>query len=466
LNIEARLKDYVSQRVEGLDVASYAVAVVSGDEMAFTAGGSLSSGEPGAVTTDTPFHICSCSKAFTALACSSLVKDGLTGWDEPAAVIIPELQLPDAQITARYTLRDLAGMRIGLERDGIAEWGFRPDAPVELRLSRARAMRLTAPFRDRFSYSNLSYIGLACALSRIAHTSFAECLRHYVFGPLGLHTASLEASGLTAQPHMPEGSGMSRVPELTAANSQGSARVHLSARDAAHWLAFNLSLCAEGAHSAAVELFSPQSVIRPTPAPTDGTPTPYAYGLGWQLAQLEGSRILQHSGGGRGWRSMAMIDASRHRAVMVMLAHEDVAAEALALEILELLDHRTPAPRITLLAERADREARNRNEAQRLRRDPGAARPDPLLTGRYANAVTGSVDISQGEHGELRFAASDAPAFDATLEPRPDGIHTFRFDSPAMRTMPRDPPFEARPTVKDDRIVLETTYFGWLEQVK
>src|SRR3546814_12836335 len=74
-------------------------------------------------------------------------------------------------MTKKVTFRDLAGMRVGLTREGVAEWGFRQEVPKEARLERARHMRLSGRFRADFNYSNLCYIALGLATERLSNRS-------------------------------------------------------------------------------------------------------------------------------------------------------------------------------------------------------------------------------------------------------------------------------------------------------
>lgn len=468
MSLSASLQSYVAERIAGLantSVASYAVAAVDAEDGVCFADGLLRTDGDARVTAATPFHICSCSKAFTALTFANLVEAGITHWDAPVLNIVPELQLADLWIARHCTFRDLAGMRLGLSRNGIAEWGFRPEAPVEQRLARAGALPFETPFRDRFSYSNVNYIALACATARLAGMDFAQCLRQFAFEPAGLREATLEDSRKHARPHLPRGGAMVAVPELTGANSQGSARVHLSARDASAWLAFNIQRAAERSGSAAA-LFQPQSLVRATVDASEALPSPWAYGFGWLLSGVGESALLHHGGGGRGWRSMAVMEPQRRRGVMVMMAHEGPLAEALAFELLDLLAGKTPADRIAPLNIRAQRDIVARNAAMSL----GNERQWPIargeVTGSYENAATGIVHIARGADGCLRFAAQDAPAFDAILEPLGDGLFEFHFENPALLRMPADPLFQLRFDVGiHGRVTVRTTYFGDLEQV-
>ncbi|HWK73077.1 MAG TPA: serine hydrolase domain-containing protein [Povalibacter sp.] len=468
MSLTENLQSYVAERIAelpGIGVASYAIAAVCSEDQVSFADGVLRTDGDARVTATTPFHICSCSKAFTALAFSKLVEAGIAQWDASALKVVPELQLADSWIARHCSFRDLAGMRLGLSRDGIAEWGFRPEAPVEQRLSRASALPFETPFRDRFSYSNVNYIALACATTRLAGMSFAQCLRQLVFEPAGLHEATLESSEQSAWPHLPHDSAMVAVPELTGVNSQGSARVHLSARDASAWLAFNIQRAAERYGSAA-ELFQPQSLVRATGDTSEMLPSPWAYGFGWFLSGGGESALLHHGGGGRGWRSMAVMEPQRRRGVMVMLAHEGPLAEALAFELLDLLAGKSPADRVTPLAARTQRDTAARNAAASLSNKQHRSVARGEVIGRYGNAATGIVRITRGSDRYLRFAAQDAPAFDAILEPLDDGLFEFRFENPALMRMPADPLFQLRfDAGAGGQVTARTTYFGDLDQV-
>ncbi len=449
---------FVEERMARGDIASCGVAVVAGDEIETFVTGMADAARGRPVTPRTVFHICSCSKAFAASAFAALVDQGRASWDGRVRDVVPEFELCDPWVSAHCTFRDLAGMRLGLTRNGIAEWGFRPDAPVAARLARAKHMAFDVPFRDQFSYSNLGYVALAEATARIAGTDWASWMQQAMFDPLGLRDAALQpVHDDAALPHLPHAGGMAPVPELTGANSQGSARVHLSVADAAVWLASAL-------RKAEAEMFRPQSLFRQASDPGDGLPAPWAYGLGWQLSEFQGAALSSHGGGGRGWRAVMMVVPEVRTGVMVMAAHEGVAVEAMALSLLELSRGRMPGDWEPILLARAERNAKAQNAAMDLRGRPaGAPASGAEIAGVYANPVTGRVRIEAGAGRTFRFAAEDAPAFDAVLVPSDDGVFDFSFDNPALAAMPRDPLFQAR-FVRGEGggIAAETTYFGTL----
>src|SRR3546814_8116727 len=117
----------------------------------------------------------------------------------------------------------------------MAGWGSRKDRPRETRRARARHMGFAAPFRERFSYSNLCYIALALAAERLAGKPYASLVQDLLCAPLVLADsyssgfgAALDADA--AWPSLDVGGKPTRVRELTGPNSEGSARMHLSAQ--------------------------------------------------------------------------------------------------------------------------------------------------------------------------------------------------------------------------------------------
>lgn len=445
-------------------MACCGVAAVRDGEAVTVVWGTADAATGRAANAETLFHICSCSKAFTAAGFAELVACGAVSWDAAIQDVVPEFELADSWIGRHCSFRDLAGMRLGLDTNGIAEWGFRSDAPVLARLSRAKAMPFAAPFRDRFSYSNLGYIALALASARLSGMTYADYLAQSVFVPNRLAGATLEPGTNLALPHMPHASGLSPVPELTGDNSQGSARVHLTVADAAAWLEFQLRCVDNGERESHTEMFRPQSIVRPAPDAEDGLPRPWAYGFGWHLSTFRRRRIFNHGGGGRGWRTMALLDPEKRSGVMVMAAHEGVGAEALALSVLDLVSGRKPAGWVRVLEGRAARETAKRHAATDLRNRPvpKTVREPSAVAGVYENGVTGHVRIENASDGSLHFTVRDAPAFSARLNSEDDGIFMFQFDNPALRTMPHDPLFQLRFVTGADRLQAETTYFGTL----
>jgi len=62
-------------------------------------------GKPGRVDANTVFDVASLTKSFTATTVAMLVDRGIVRWDDPVHRYLPDLVLPDSQLTATATLR-------------------------------------------------------------------------------------------------------------------------------------------------------------------------------------------------------------------------------------------------------------------------------------------------------------------------------------------------------------------------
>jgi CubicO group peptidase (beta-lactamase class C family) len=461
--------DLARQGLAEGQIGAGAAIMVKGDRVWTLLKGEARPGRP--VTSTTPFHICSCSKTFTAATFARLVQEGIAEWDMLVRDVVPEFLPPDAPFAALCTFRDLAAMRTGLGRAGVAEWGIRQDIPASERLAFGRHIGLSAPFRDRFSYSNLSYIALALAGERLAGRPYAELVRGLVLDPLGMSQTmsagqSRTAPADAAEPQMPSRGRMGGVRELTGPNSEGSARIYMPATDAAVWLRSLLSSLRGSDDDPLAGVV--QDMARPwAPAPTaDRRHAPEgdgraAYGMGLALSRLRESPLLRHGGGGRGWRHAMALAPDQDAGVMVMAATEAPEIEGLALELLETLawgDARNWRPVFREAAERAA-------QAERTLIETGfPVGPDvtsSLRPGRYANPASGLVRIEPAASG-LRMVPEEAPDLAASLKPVGPDILELAFEEPALSPQPLDPPFRLRATTEEGRPVLRSTYFGVL----
>lgn len=466
-----QMADHARRGLTEAKAGAAAVVMVRGDHVWTVTSGQALPGQD--VTATTPFHICSCSKTFTAATFAALVQAGAADWDAPVRDIVPEVLPVDASFAELCTFRDLAAMRVGLGRAGLAEWGIRQDIPRNARLEHGRHIGLVAPFRDRFSYSNLSYIALALAAERLSGRPYADLVRDMVCAPLGMPLTmsageSRPAPADAAEPQMPMMGRMVRVPELTGANSEGSARIFMPAQDAGTWVRFLLAalrgsdrkdLSAGVRDMARPRALAPVADQRQAPE-GDGWA---AYGMGLAISRLRDGPLLRHGGGGRGWRHAMALAPLKDAGVMVMAAAETPAIEGLALELLETLawgEGRNWPAVFTASAASALEHERGLIETGFPSGPTISARLQP---GLYENPASGEVRI-EAVAGGLRMSPERAPDLAAGLRPVGADVFELDFHEPALSRQPLDPPFRLRATSDGDRAVLETTYFGDLRQ--
>jgi CubicO group peptidase (beta-lactamase class C family) len=447
----------VERGLASIDFGAAAMALVHGDDTRVRAWGEAAPGAP--MSSATPMHICSCTKAFTAYLCGRVLD-----WGAPIQNLIPEFDLGDAWLNTHCQLRDLAAMRVGLSREGVPEWGVDARMDVRERLARARHMKRIAPFRERFAYSNLSYVALGLAAARAHACDLPILFEREIARPLGLKHADFGADATNpsaARPHLLIDGRVAPVRELTGPSSYGSAGLLLSAEDAVVWLQ-QLCAAARGDARAGLDgaivrqMMAPQNAISQTDGPLDAHVEAQAYGYGIFVGKWRGRRLVRHGGGGRGLRAAFALAPDEGLGIMLMASCEAPDLEGVALEALAVL-----------LGDEADFAASYRAHASRAAGaawaswKAGAAASEGALTeGRFHNGATGSVTISQ-ESDHMRIAFADAPMFDARLIAVENIGFQLSFDEPALSRQDLDPPLCLR--VRADG-ALVTSYWGVLER--
>jgi len=179
--------DVAYERVPGL-----AIGIVSDQQLVWAKGyGVADVARRVAVTSSTPFSICSISKLFTATAVLQLRDGGALALDDPVGRHVPAFNsgrthpAPDA-----VTVRRLLTHASGLPRDfPYASWTG-PEYPFP---TQAQVMQfLAAPTQSsapgsRHEYSNVGMTLAGQLVQAVSGLSFDEYVRTRVFAPLGMN---------------------------------------------------------------------------------------------------------------------------------------------------------------------------------------------------------------------------------------------------------------------------------------
>jgi CubicO group peptidase (beta-lactamase class C family) len=414
----------------------------------------------------TPFHVCSLSKHFVAAAALQLADEGLLDLHGPCGGLLPEFLPGGAE--GSCTLKTLMTMRTGLGREGVAEWGFDQRRPKTERLARARFMPLIRQPETGFTYSNLGYIALGLALERTTGRSINELLESMFFAPLGLRESFSAGFGVRVPdgahaPAIDVGGSPVSVEDLTGPNSEGSARVHLSPRDALAWLGHLAERLNEGPGRTGLSgLGHPHTAIAPDDMPLCPPADSSAYGCGLFMSDSRGTRLLHHGGAGRGWRHQMLIVPEERCGLMLMASTESARLVGLSWDLLSVLRRRPTTRWIDILeAEAHGRAERDRSTGPRTVDHQHDQTVAALSPGMYSNPVTGTVEIRESPRGWL-FLPHDAPALAAVVHETGGRHHRLVFEHPAMARQPLDPEYRLSVVRKDDAEALDVTYFGEL----
>jgi CubicO group peptidase (beta-lactamase class C family) len=301
----AAIDRYVAAQLETLGVPGASLAVVHGDEIVHLQGFGRADSAGRAMTPQTPTMIGSLTKSFTAVAIMQLVEQGRLELDAPVQRYLPWFRVADPAASARITIRHLLTHTSGLPgREGLDSFTREDTSAGAIeRLVRALAStELTHPVGSTNEYANVGYSIAGLIVETVSGQSYEEYVQEHIFTPLGMEQSY--PSPDAARPFgLAEGHqfwfGQARPARLPYPRGMLPAGyLASSAEDMGHYLIAHLG----GGRLGEAQILSPESMAelhRPGFAIDEGL---WA-GLGWGVADVNGVRVLQHSGNTNNYRS-------------------------------------------------------------------------------------------------------------------------------------------------------------------
>jgi CubicO group peptidase (beta-lactamase class C family) len=341
------------------------------------------------LTTDTPFHVASISKQFTAASIVLLEQDGKLSFDDDVHKYIPELPDFGAKITIRHLLHHTSGLRDQWDLLELAGWRYSLDLitneDVMSVVVRQKALNF-APGAE-FSYSNTGYTLLGEIVKRVSGKSLREFTTERIFAPLGMkdtHFRDDHAEIIKRQAY-----GYSHDKgrwELSVTNfdTVGATSLFTTAEDLALWDENFYTRKIGGPHFTETMLTHD--------ALTDGEKNPYAFGLA--TGKYRGLDTVEHSGADAGYRSDLLRFPVQHFSVACLCNAGDSGPSMLTQKVADVL----------LAGELKDTES---DKSKPTFINPSQEQLNPKV-GNYYNAKTRDIRKLVLKDGELRLDFGEA----------------------------------------------------------
>jgi CubicO group peptidase (beta-lactamase class C family) len=416
----------VARILKTFDVPGMAVAVVKDGKVVAARGfGVRKLGDSAPVDGKTLFQIASNSKAFTATALAMLVDEGKLAWDDPVIKHLPDFQMYDPYVTREMTVRDLLIHRSGLGL-GAGDLMWWPDTSFTSDdiIARLRFVKPATSFRDKYAYDNLLYIVAGKIIAQKSGKPWGETVRERILAPLGMSATTTSVAANAGNPnvataHSKIDGKAAPVKTMAVANADGAVGINSNAEDMARWMIAQL----EGgvidkdrrlfSAKQSAEMWTAQTPIeiKEPPAALAATkPNFYGYGLGVQLRDYKGRKIVTHSGALQGFFSrVTMVPDAKLGIAILTNAETSSAMQSLQYRLLDHYLGAVPSDWIKLYA---DDDARKHGEdvaAQKKANVGRAAKSRPSLPlaaydGEYEDAWYGKVSIQKvGKKRVLSF---------------------------------------------------------------
>jgi CubicO group peptidase (beta-lactamase class C family) len=310
----------------------------------------------------TRFRLASVTKAMTAAAIMTLVRDGRLRYEDTLTRVLPGFPAYGNGVTIRHLLTHTSGLpdyeslmeRAEKEK---AQPIWTPERQIRddevLALLEKQTRGLFAPGTS-WAYSNSGYVILGLVAARAAGRPFGDVLRERIFAPLGMTRTLACEKGRNelsdrAYGHTKEPTGFRETDQSSTSATLGDGGVYSCLEDLAKWdeaLRTNALLTK-------AEMAPALTPVRLTdgsePRWPQGEPAgdnlfpgrPVAYGFGWFLDPWQGRKRAWHHGETMGFRSVVERFPADGLTVVILANRGDLDLKSLALEIAEAeLDRR------------------------------------------------------------------------------------------------------------------------------
>lgn len=324
-------------------IPGMAVGIVKNGEVIYAKGFGeklLGSGEM--VDANTIFSIASVSKNMTAAALGILVDEGKIDWDDKIINHIPWFQLKDPWATREITIRDALTHRVGLGRILGNRLQFMTASPRDSILFRMRYMALEKPFRSTFVYNNVMYSLAGQIIEYTDGRTWDEFLKERLFVPLEMNSTTtsitqLKTSDNQAYPHQEIDGKVVPIPRRNWDNAGPAGGVNSSVNDLNKWMLMQLGTSGEYEGKTIIsnkqmnEIHKPQIAL----SLTNAMVAQRSYGLGWNITDYKGNRVLTHGGATDGFNTAMYLVPDLDLGIIVVGNNFNGLGNAIAYQVMD-----------------------------------------------------------------------------------------------------------------------------------
>lgn len=443
-----------------IGVPGMAIAIVEDGKTTLARGfGQRQLGSPAPVDADTLFPTGSTGKAFTVAALATLVDAGKITWDDKVTTHLPGFQMHDPWVTREITIRDLLTHRSGLGL-GAGDLLFVPRTNLSRAetVRRVRHLKPATSFRSEYGYSNLMYVVAGQLIEAVSGQTWEDYTRRHVLRAAGMDRSTTDNADNFAEPnrafpHARMNGGLRgagdqvRLDERDdlGRNAAPAGGIASSANDLARWLQTQLGA---GSTADGRQVFSAaahaQMWSAATPIPIDPMPPELKllepkfanYGLGWDIVDYRGARMVWHGGAVFGFQAAVVLLPDRKTGFAIAINSED--GELIRGLMYELADHYLGLPRgdwpaafQAYKAKKIDAGLALLKSGHKKAAPSKPSVPAAALAGSYADPWYGRIEIAQAKGG-LRVDFTSTPRMAGPLEYWQYDTWIARFDDPAL----------------------------------
>jgi CubicO group peptidase (beta-lactamase class C family) len=345
-----KLDAYMETMLTKWNIPGMAVAIIDDNQVVLSKGYGVKNVNTGEkVDEHSLFAMASNSKAFTSAALAILVDEGKLNWDDKVQKYLPWFQLYDPYVSANMTVRDLLCHRSGLATfSGDLLWYGTTHNREEV-IRRARHLEPKYGFREAYGYQNIMFLTAGEIIPVITGLTWEEFVEERFFEPLGMsHTVTsinqFTSNTNKATPHNEINGKNVAIEWVNWDNIAPAGGINSSVHDMSKWLQLQLNQGVWNSDtlftaSRAKEMWSvqtPQNVSAWSEKTFPGKSFS-GYGLGWELSNFRGRKIVAHGGGYDGMISRTVLVPSEGIGIVILTNNINFLPYALEYQILDEL---------------------------------------------------------------------------------------------------------------------------------
>ncbi len=247
------------------------------------------------VRPETVFQSGSVGKQFTATAIMMLVEDGKISLDGSITKYFPEAPSSWTPVTVRHLLSHTGGFT-----DYPKDFDFHKDYTEDDLLKVVAAIPLSFPSGTKWSYSNLGYLTLGILIHHVTGNFYGDMLQARIFRPLGMQTTRIMSEAdiipnRAAGYRLVKGELKNQEWVSPLVNTTADGSLYFSILDLAKWDAalYDEKLLKRSS------LEQMWTVVKLN----NGQPNSGHYGFGWEIANVDGHRVIGHDGAWQGFKA-------------------------------------------------------------------------------------------------------------------------------------------------------------------
>ena len=320
-DVRSKIDSAATEVLASTGVPSASIAIVKDGRMVYAQAYGDARVEPKlAANTNMRYGVGSISKQFTASAILLLQEQGKLKLDDPVGKFVPNLTRSN-EVTIREILSHTSGYQDYWPQDYVMPFIAKPTT-VDSILDRWARIPLDFEPGTKWQYSNTNYTIAGVVVEKASGEPILKFLTEHIFQPLGMHSVididETHPVDTDAVGYLRYALGPPRVAPLEGKGWMFAAgELYMTPSDLAKW---NISMMNQTVlKPASYKAMQTDTLLK------DGVAT--GYGLGVEVGEMQGHRMIEHSGEVSGFVAENMVFPDDKAAVTV-LTNQDASSAA------------------------------------------------------------------------------------------------------------------------------------------